>query len=66
MRSKNYQDELLKSLREPEEASAYLNAAIEEKDAKVFQTAIRNVIEAHGGKVRLNVAVDFEKKSTYS
>lgn len=50
-RTKSYQDTLIESLKYPEEAAAYLNAALEESagDAEeLFLLALRNVAEAHG------------------
>jgi probable addiction module antidote protein len=55
-----YQEDLIEALKNPREAAAYLNAAMEEKDRSVFLLALRNVAEAHGGmssvaeKARLN------------
>lgn len=46
--SKNYQESLLVSLREPEEAAEYLNAALEEGDEQLFLLALSNVAEANG------------------
>lgn len=45
----SYQQDLINSLKDPLEAAAYLNAAIEEGDRSVFLLALRNVAEAHGG-----------------
>lgn len=44
----NYQEELIKRLRDPEHSLAYLNAALMEEDPKLFLIALRNVLEAHG------------------
>jgi probable addiction module antidote protein len=49
--TKNYQTVLIEALKDPEEAAAYLNAALEQKteDAEeLFLLALRNVAEAHG------------------
>jgi len=57
---KSYQEDLIKSLKNPKEAAAYLNAAIEEGDRELFLLALRNIAEARGGiaivaeKARLN------------
>jgi probable addiction module antidote protein len=51
-RSKRYQDELLEALQDPEEAQAYLNAALEDGDSEVFLLALRDVAEARLGGVR--------------
>jgi hypothetical protein len=45
-RFKNYQEELIKSLQDPEEALAYLNAAFTDEDPRIFLLAIKNVLEA--------------------
>ncbi len=55
-----YQEDLIEALKDPREAAAYLNAAMEEGDRALFLLALRNVAEAHGGmaavaeKARLN------------
>ena len=48
--SRSYQDQLIQDLKNPEEAVAYLNAALEESDTTLFLKALRNVAEAHGMK----------------
>ena len=50
VKSKNsYQEDLIESLKNPKEAAAYLNAAIEEGDRELFLLALRNIAEAQGG-----------------
>lgn len=44
--TESYQDYLLERLQDPEEAAAYLNAAIEENDDRVFSLALQNVAQA--------------------
>ncbi len=44
----SYQDQLLKALQDPEEAAAYLNAALEENSIDLFLFALQNVLEARG------------------
>ncbi len=46
--TKSYQESLLASLRNPEEAAEYLNAALEERDEKIFRLALSNVAQANG------------------
>lgn len=53
-KSISYQEYLIKSLQDPEEAAGYLNAALEGGDIEVFLTALRNVIEAQGGIKKLS------------
>jgi len=43
-----YKTGLKASLMNPDEAAAYLNAALEENDQDVFLLALRDVAEAHG------------------
>ena len=47
--TKNYKDFLKEQLKDPAEALAYLNAALEDKEnPEVFLLALRDVAEAHG------------------
>jgi len=43
-----YEDGLKKDLAKPEEAAAYLNAALEDGSQEVFLLALRDVAEARG------------------
>lgn len=45
-RTTSYRESRLKSLRDPEEAVEYLNAALDEDDKTIFIVALRNVAEA--------------------
>ena len=47
--SKPYEESLLASLRDPAEASAYLEAALKDGDPKLFLLALKNVASAAGG-----------------
>jgi probable addiction module antidote protein len=58
-RTKDYHASLIEALRDPEEAAAYLNAALLEHDMPTFLLALRNVAEAKGmralaGEAQLN------------
>ena len=44
----DYKTGLLEDLQDPEEALAYLNAALEDEDPRVFLLALRDVAEARG------------------
>ena len=44
----DYHQYLIHSLKNPKEAKAYLNAALEEDNPEDFLIALRNVVEAHG------------------
>ena len=46
--SVKYEDGLKKALADPEEAAAYLNAALEDGSQDVFLMALRDVAEARG------------------
>ena len=65
MRTKKYQDELIQSLKNPKEASAYLNAALEEKNTSVFLLALRNVAEAFGGLGKISKKAKLNRESMY-
>jgi DNA-binding phage protein len=41
-----YQKDLIEALKDPAEAAAYLNAALEEVDKDTFQLALQNIDEA--------------------
>ena len=43
-----FEDGLKSSLMNPDEAAAYLNAALEENDQEVFLLALRDIAEARG------------------
>ena len=45
----DYQEELIQSLQDPEEAVAYLNAALMDDDERIFLLALKNVLEAQEG-----------------
>jgi hypothetical protein len=47
-RATDYQAILNKHLKDPKQAAAYLNAALEEGDADLFTLALKNVAEAQG------------------
>ena len=46
--SVSYREGLLEDLRNPQEAAAHLNAALEEGSQEAFLMALRDVAEAHG------------------
>jgi probable addiction module antidote protein len=63
--SKSYRDGLIQSLQDPEEAAAYLNAALEEENLEVFLLALRNVVDATGGVSQLAADTDKSRESLY-
>ena len=52
-KSRPYDETLKEALSDPEEAAAYLNAALEEGDPTVFLLALKDVANVHGGVANL-------------
>jgi probable addiction module antidote protein len=46
--TKDYRESLLQALQDPQEAAAYLTAALEEGDSAAFLLALRDVADARG------------------
>ncbi len=63
--TKPYQESLLESLKNPDEAAHYLNACLEDDDARVFLLALRDVAEAHGGITALSRTAHLNRESLY-
>jgi probable addiction module antidote protein len=64
-KTSSYQEDLIESLKNPREAAAYLNAAIEEEDRGVFLLALRNVAKAHGGMASIAEKANLNRESLY-
>jgi probable addiction module antidote protein len=64
-RTTTYQDDLIEALKDPREAAAYLNAAMEEGDRALFLLALRNVAEAHGGMAAVSEKAKLNRESMY-
>ena len=64
-KSRDYEQDLLESLRDPEEAQAYLNAALEDGDESVFLLALRDVVEAGMGMTELAENSGRNRESLY-
>ncbi|MFZ4405347.1 MAG: addiction module antidote protein [Pseudobdellovibrionaceae bacterium] len=48
-RTKKYEESLMASLKDPQEAAAYLNAHLDDEDSEeIFLLALRDVAKAHG------------------
>lgn len=65
VQAKNYKEHLLKQLRDPKEAAAYLNAAIYDEDPHAFLLALRDVAEAKGGMGWLAEEADLNRENLY-
>ncbi|MDF5714574.1 MAG: hypothetical protein PUP93_11975 [Rhizonema sp. NSF051] len=48
-KSRSYEQELMRYLQNPEQAVAYLNAALEEGDLELFLVALQNVAKGLTG-----------------
>ena len=70
-KNKNYQEWLLKKLKDHDEAVAYLNTALEEslrgdkESQHLFLIALRNVVEAQGGIGNLAKKAHVGRESLY-
>ncbi|GEM_PF-228966 len=64
-RNRSYQTKLLEDLRDPEEAAAYLDAALEEGDRELFLLALRNVAEVQGGLSKLAEVTKLNRENLY-
>jgi len=65
MRSKSYRDDLLESLKNPVEAAAYLDAALEDGDRSVFLMAVKDVTDANGGIREIATAAHLNRETLY-
>lgn len=64
-RSVSYKEHLLKRLKDPKEAAAYLNAALDDEDPEVFLLALKDIAEAHGGISKLAKHTELNRESLY-
>ena len=64
-KAKSYKDHLDKRLKDPEEAAAYLTAALEDEDPSVFLMALRDVARANGGMTYLAKEAHVNRESLY-
>ena len=63
--SRKYQDSLVQALRDPKEAAAYLDAALEAGERGAFLLAIRNVIDALGGMTQMARHTGLNRENLY-
>jgi probable addiction module antidote protein len=64
-RTRSYKQTLEERLANPKEAAAYLNAALEDADIRVFLVALRDVVDAYGGISALAEETDLNRESLY-
>lgn len=62
---KNYKEHLLEQLQNPEEAAAYLNAALHDEDPYTFLLALRDITEAQGGMSWLAKHSELNRENLY-
>ena len=62
---KSYKKHLLKQLHDPEEAAAYLNAALQDDDSHSFLLALRDIAEAQGGMSQLAEESELNRENLY-
>jgi probable addiction module antidote protein len=63
--TESYRGGLLESLRNPDDAAHYLNACLEDEDARVFLLALRDVADAHGGIRALSLDTHLNRENLY-
>lgn len=56
---------MLKRLKDPAEAAAFLEAAIEDGDQAVLMLALRQVAQAHGGVAEIARRSNLTREATY-
>ncbi len=65
MRLRNYKDDLIQRLKDPEYAAAYLAQVLAEGDKAAFLLALKDVVEAGGGMSALAQRVSIKRPSLY-
>lgn len=60
-----YEDWLIERLKNPEEAAAYLEAAIDQADQGVLMLALRQVAQAQGGVAAIARRAKLTREATY-
>lgn len=60
-----YQKDLIEALKDPAEAAAYLNAALEDGDKGTFLLALRNIAEANGGMKAVAEKAHLNRETLY-
>src|SRR5438105_832943 len=61
----SYEEELLKDLKKPEEALAYLKISFEDEDPSIFLTALGRVAKANGGLSTLAKRTGLNRENLY-
>ncbi|MBP6406113.1 MAG: putative addiction module antidote protein [Proteobacteria bacterium] len=61
----DYASQLIEDLKDPVEAAAYLEAALEEGDREALLVAMRHVAAAHGGMAAIAQQTGLSRESLY-
>jgi probable addiction module antidote protein len=61
----SFQKLLMKDLKDPNEAAAYLSAALEEGDKEFFLVALKDVLTAQGGMTKISRLAKLHRVSLY-
>jgi probable addiction module antidote protein len=64
-RSVDYNEKLLESLKDSEEAAAYLNAVLAEDDPSLFLKALKKVADANGGVAKIAKKTNVSRVGLY-
>ncbi|MGH9658730.1 MAG: addiction module antidote protein [Bryobacteraceae bacterium] len=65
VKTESYRENLLEALGNPDAAAQYLNACLEDEDARVFLLALRDVADARGGIRALSRDTRLNRESLY-
>ena len=65
MKPKNYKEDLLEILKDPEFASEYLALALETEDQATFLVALHDVVDGQGGPGIVAQQVGIQRQSLY-
>ena len=65
MRLRNYREDLLQRLKNPDYAAEYLAQVLAEKDRAAFLVALKDVVEATGGMTAMAKRVGLKRPSLY-
>lgn len=65
VKAESYRENLIESLKDPEEAVHYLDACLADGDPRVFLLALRDLADAHGGIRAVSRAAKLNRESLY-
>ena len=65
IKTKSFHQSLIKTLKDPVEASEYLNAVLREGDIDLLLVALRDVAEAQGGMSKLSRQTRLNRANLY-